>query len=232
MRCIPSIIPAVLVIEPDVHRDSRGIFVETYHAEKYRASGITAVFVQDNHTRSVTGTLRGLHMQRRKPQAKLIRVIAGEIFDVAVDLRRGSSDLRPLGRRGAVGGQLQAVLHPGRLCPRLLCADGARPKSSTNAATSTTPPTNSASRGTTPPWRSRGPSAIHCCQTGTWPTRPWPSLATRFRAIASTFPRQICKCGAEAVRSHGRRPQISGKLTGYAHCLLWLQVAGLLRQVP
>ncbi len=91
MRCIPSIIPAVLVIEPDVHRDSRGIFVETYHAEKYRASGITAVFVQDNHTRSVARTLRGLHMQRRKPQAKLIRVIAGEIFDVAVDLRRGSS---------------------------------------------------------------------------------------------------------------------------------------------
>jgi len=91
VRCIPSIIPAVLVIEPDVHRDSRGIFVETYHAEKYRASGITAVFVQDNHTRSLARTLRGLHMQRRKPQAKLIRVIAGEIFDVAVDLRRGSS---------------------------------------------------------------------------------------------------------------------------------------------
>ena len=91
MRCIPSIIPAVLVVEPDVHRDSRGLFVETYHAEKYRASGIAAVFVQDNHTRSVARTLRGLHMQRRKPQAKLIRVIAGEIFDVAVDLRRGSS---------------------------------------------------------------------------------------------------------------------------------------------
>ena len=68
MRCIPSSIPAVLVIEPDVHRDSRGFFVETYHAEKYRASGITAVFVQDNHTRSVARTLRGLHMQRRRPR--------------------------------------------------------------------------------------------------------------------------------------------------------------------
>lgn len=91
MRCIPSTIPAVLVVEPDVHRDARGFFVETYHAEKYRANGIAAVFVQDNHTRSAARTLRGLHMQRRKPQAKLVRVIAGEIFDVAVDLRRGSS---------------------------------------------------------------------------------------------------------------------------------------------
>jgi len=80
----------VLIVEPDVHRDHRGFFVETYHAEKYRAHGIAAVFVQDNHTRSVARTVRGLHMQRRRPQAKLIRVIAGEIFDVAVDLRRGS----------------------------------------------------------------------------------------------------------------------------------------------
>ena len=90
MRCIPSTIPEVLVIEPDVHRDGRGFFVETYHAGKYRASGIAAEFVQDNHSRSAARTLRGLHMQRRKPQAKLVRVIAGEIFDVAVDLRRGS----------------------------------------------------------------------------------------------------------------------------------------------
>ena len=90
MRCIPTAIPEVLIVEPDVHRDHRGFFVETYHAEKYRAHGIAAVFVQDNHTRSVARTVRGLHMQRRRPQAKLIRVIAGEIFDVAVDLRRGS----------------------------------------------------------------------------------------------------------------------------------------------
>ena len=90
VRCNPSSIPDVLIIEPDVHRDGRGFFVETYHAERYRASGIGSVFVQDNHTRSVARTIRGLHMQRRRPQAKLIRVIAGEIFDVAVDLRRGS----------------------------------------------------------------------------------------------------------------------------------------------
>lgn len=90
MRSIPSGIPEVLIIEPDVHRDPRGFFVETYHADKYRASGITPVFVQDNHTRSLGRTVRGLHMQRKRPQAKLIRVIAGEIYDVAVDLRRGS----------------------------------------------------------------------------------------------------------------------------------------------
>jgi dTDP-4-dehydrorhamnose 3,5-epimerase len=90
VRCIPTSIPDVLLIEPDVHRDSRGFFVETYHAEKYGALGIGVEFVQDNHTRSTAGTLRGLHMQRSRPQAKLIRIIAGEIYDVAVDLRRGS----------------------------------------------------------------------------------------------------------------------------------------------
>jgi dTDP-4-dehydrorhamnose 3,5-epimerase len=90
VRCIPASIPDVLVVEPDVHRDARGFFVETYHAEKYRAHGIGVTFVQDNHTRSTARTLRGLHAQRLHPQAKLIRVVAGEIYDVAVDLRRGS----------------------------------------------------------------------------------------------------------------------------------------------
>ena len=90
MRCLPLDIPDVLVVEPDVHRDARGFFVETYRADVYKEHGIAAAFVQDNHTRSIAGTLRGLHMQRRHPQAKLIRVVAGEIYDVAVDLRRGS----------------------------------------------------------------------------------------------------------------------------------------------
>lgn len=80
----------VLVIEPDVHRDDRGFFLETYHAEKYTAAGLGARFVQDNHSRSTRGTLRGLHAQLRKPQGKLVRAIEGEIFDVAVDFRRGS----------------------------------------------------------------------------------------------------------------------------------------------
>lgn len=90
MRIVRTSLPGVLIIEPDVHRDERGFFLETYHAEKYRALGITAPFVQDNHSRSVGGTVRGLHFQVRRPQAKLIRVVEGEIYDVAVDVRRGS----------------------------------------------------------------------------------------------------------------------------------------------
>ena len=90
MRVVPTDLPGVLVIEPDVHVDGRGFFVETYHADRYREHGIVGPFVQDNHSRSVAGTLRGLHLQLRRPQAKLIHVIEGEIFDVAVDVRRGS----------------------------------------------------------------------------------------------------------------------------------------------
>ena len=90
MRVTDAGLPGVLLIEPDVHRDPRGFFLETYHADKFRALGITVAFVQDNHSRSSQGTLRGLHLQTARPQAKLIRVIEGEIFDVAVDVRRGS----------------------------------------------------------------------------------------------------------------------------------------------
>ena len=80
----------VKVVHPVVHRDDRGFFLETYHARRYAESGIEAVFVQDNHSRSVRGTLRGLHLQLTSPQAKLVRVVNGEIFDVAVDVRVGS----------------------------------------------------------------------------------------------------------------------------------------------
>lgn len=90
MQCVPTALPGVLVIEPDVHRDVRGFFLETYHAEKYRACGIAGPFVQDNHSRSALGTVRGLHLQVAHPQGKLVRVIDGEIYDVAVDVRRGS----------------------------------------------------------------------------------------------------------------------------------------------
>jgi dTDP-4-dehydrorhamnose 3,5-epimerase len=90
VRVVPTAIPGVVVIEPDVHVDGRGFFVETYRADRYREQGVEATFVQDNHSRSVAGTLRGLHLQLRRPQGKLIRVIEGEVFDVAVDVRRGS----------------------------------------------------------------------------------------------------------------------------------------------
>jgi dTDP-4-dehydrorhamnose 3,5-epimerase len=90
VRFVQTDLPGVLVIEPDVHQDPRGFFLETYHAAKYREGGIEAPFVQDNHSRSVRGTLRGLHLQPGRPQGKLIRVIEGEIYDVAVDVRRQS----------------------------------------------------------------------------------------------------------------------------------------------
>ena len=91
MRVEQTSIPGVLIIEPDVHRDGRGYFVETYRADKYLQAGIADAFVQDNQSRSAGGTLRGLHLQLKQPQGKLIRVIEGEIYDIAVDVRRGSA---------------------------------------------------------------------------------------------------------------------------------------------
>lgn len=81
----------VLVLEPQIFRDSRGFFYESYNDRDYLNAGVTAQFVQDNHSGSARGVLRGLHYQVQSPQGKLIRVIAGEIFDVAVDLRKSSS---------------------------------------------------------------------------------------------------------------------------------------------
>jgi len=83
-------LPGVLVIEPRVFSDSRGFFFETYNAERYAQAGLPERFVQDNHSTSIRGTVRGLHYQLHRPQAKLLWVIGGEIFDVAVDIRRGS----------------------------------------------------------------------------------------------------------------------------------------------
>jgi dTDP-4-dehydrorhamnose 3,5-epimerase len=83
-------IPEVLLIEPKVFGDARGFFLESWNAKAFAAAGIPATFVQDNHSRSQRGVLRGLHYQLRQPQGKLVRVVAGEVFDVAVDLRRAS----------------------------------------------------------------------------------------------------------------------------------------------
>ncbi|MGE0703060.1 MAG: dTDP-4-dehydrorhamnose 3,5-epimerase [Vicinamibacterales bacterium] len=90
MRAVSTELPGVIVIEPDVHRDERGFFLETYHEEKYLALGIHGRFVQANHSRSIRNTIRGLHLQVGRAQAKLVRVLHGEIFDVAVDVRLGS----------------------------------------------------------------------------------------------------------------------------------------------
>ncbi len=93
MKFLPTGLPGVVLVEPDVFRDDRGFFLETYHQRKYSDGGIPGPFVQDNHSRSVRGTLRGLHAQLRRPQGKLVRAVEGEMFDVAVDIRRGSPTL-------------------------------------------------------------------------------------------------------------------------------------------
>jgi dTDP-4-dehydrorhamnose 3,5-epimerase len=90
MKAIATDLPGVLVIEPKTFRDGRGYFMETYTRKKFKEFGIDVEFVQDNHSYSARGVLRGLHFQVVREQAKLVRVIEGEIFDVAVDVRYGS----------------------------------------------------------------------------------------------------------------------------------------------
>jgi dTDP-4-dehydrorhamnose 3,5-epimerase len=90
MRRIDTPLPGVYILEPRVFSDDRGFFAETYNARRFAELGIASEFVQDNHSRSVRGTLRGLHYQLRHPQAKLCRVVVGEVLDVAVDIRSGS----------------------------------------------------------------------------------------------------------------------------------------------
>jgi len=90
MQITPTAIPDVVLIEPKVFQDDRGFFLETFQAQKYTAAGITQPLVQDNHSGSRQGVLRGLHYQIHKPQGKLVSAVVGEVFDVAVDLRRSS----------------------------------------------------------------------------------------------------------------------------------------------
>jgi len=91
MKAIPTDIPEVLVLEPRVFGDERGFFYESWNRRTFKDLGIDADFVQDNHSKSQKGVLRGLHYQIAHPQGKLVRVVAGEVFDVAVDLRRASA---------------------------------------------------------------------------------------------------------------------------------------------
>lgn len=90
MKFAPTPLPGVVAIEPRRFADERGHFFEVFRLDKYSAAGLDLTFVQDNHSRSRRGVLRGLHAQLEKPQGKLVRAIAGEVFDVAVDVRRGS----------------------------------------------------------------------------------------------------------------------------------------------
>lgn len=94
MNIVPTKLPGVLVLEPRVFTDARGYFLETYHRSHYEAAGIAAVFVQDNVSHSIRGVLRGLHYQHPSAQGKLVFVLEGEVFDVAVDIRPDSPTFR------------------------------------------------------------------------------------------------------------------------------------------
>ena len=91
MKVSPTSLPDVLVIEPEVHSDERGFFLETYQQGRYKRAGIPQRFIQDNHSGSHQGALRGLHYQIRQAQGKLVHAVVGEVYDVAVDLRKSSS---------------------------------------------------------------------------------------------------------------------------------------------
>ena len=90
MKITPTELPEVLIVDPKVHGDSRGFFYESFHSRRYAEAGIHGPFVQDNLSRSLRGTLRGLHFQEPKAQGKMIQVLRGVVWDVAVDVRRGS----------------------------------------------------------------------------------------------------------------------------------------------
>lgn len=90
MNVIPTALPGVVIVEPRMFADPRGFFFESYRGDRYGQAGLPSAFVQDNHSRSVPQCLRGLHYQLRQPQGKLVRVLVGSIWDVAVDIRRGS----------------------------------------------------------------------------------------------------------------------------------------------
>jgi len=114
MRVLPTSLPDVLLIEPTVFEDARGFFFESYNCKAFADAGIDADFVQDNHSRSRHGVLRGLHYQIEHAQGKLVRVVAGEVHDVAVDLRRSSPRFgRHVGVRLSAANRRMLFVPPG-----------------------------------------------------------------------------------------------------------------------
>lgn len=127
MRIQPTAIPDVLILEPEVFGDERGSFYESYNERRFRAlTGVGPDFVQDNHSKSARHVLRGLHYQVRQPQGKLIRVVAGEVFDVAVDIRRSSPTFgKWVGATLSAGNRRQIWIPPGFAHGFVVTGDGA-----------------------------------------------------------------------------------------------------------
>ena len=125
MRTIPLEIPGAILIEPDVFRDQRGLFLETYHQERYADAGIPGPFVQDNYSQSVRGTLRGLHFQEQHAQGKLVMVMEGAVYDVLVDVRKGSPTFgRWYGTELSADNRRQLYIPPG--CAHGFCVTSER----------------------------------------------------------------------------------------------------------
>ena len=127
MRATATSLPDVLIIEPRVFEDARGFFFESYNRRAFAEAGIDAEFVQDNHSRSVRGVLRGLHYQIQHAQGKLVRVVAGEVFDVAVDLRRASPTFgRHVAMRLSASDRRMLYIPPGFAHGFLVLSDAAQ----------------------------------------------------------------------------------------------------------
>jgi len=125
VRVTTTDIPGVLLIEPDIFRDPRGLFLETYHARRYTDAGVPGPFVQDNYSQSLRGTLRGLHYQEPHAQGKLVMVTEGTVYDVVVDIRKGSPSFgRWYGVDLSAENRLQVYVPPG--CAHGFCVTSDR----------------------------------------------------------------------------------------------------------
>ena len=123
MNIIDTAIPDVKLLEPQVFGDSRGFFMETFRDEWFKTQICDRTFVQENHSKSSKGVLRGLHYQTENTQGKLVRVVVGEVFDVAVDMRKDSPHFRQMGRRDSVRRKQTPTVGTRRLRSRLLCTE-------------------------------------------------------------------------------------------------------------
>jgi dTDP-4-dehydrorhamnose 3,5-epimerase len=220
MQRIETDLPGVLVVEPDVYVDTRGFFLESYHERKYAGLGVTGRFVQDNHSRSTRGTLRGLHYQLNRPQAKLCRVVLGEVLDVAVDIRRGSPTFgRWVGVVLSAENQRQVYIPRGFAHGFLVLSDAA--EFPISAMSSIARRTSGALRGTT-----RGSGSIGAFTRRSFPRRTgrircWtPSRESCCRPTCRS-PRRACvilptaaggaasRCERYVIASHPRRGSLS-----------------------
>jgi dTDP-4-dehydrorhamnose 3,5-epimerase len=164
MKSIATSLEGVLVIEPAVFGDERGWFYESWNRERFNAIvGRDVQFAQDNHSFSTRGILRGMHYQVSQPQGKLVRVVAGEVFDVAVDLRRSSPTFGS-GRRAPVGAEPPHDVDPEGFAHGFIVLSDPR-SSSTRRRTSTRPSTSARSSGATRRSASSGPSTASRCSS-------------------------------------------------------------------